>query len=648
MRAPWIRVRAPRLDGSRHPTSRSSGQVLVIFALGLTALMAAAGLAFDVGRFYAERRFLQNATDAAALAGAASLSRGNTTTQAAADALAVLNGNLAGDPNGQPIVASSTPVYAAGHAGDPSSLISGVLVSGGSVRAAIQNSIGYTFGRVVGLNNAAILARSLVQLHGDLVPVALRHYINAPGPSSGAASPCPGNTAKFMDLASTADTSCLGSTSDASLRVSPSVGSAFSSSTPNNDPSHHGPIVVLVGQGAAPSNAADFRGFVALDVRDFSDANSNVFYNGVTVGTQPNALKNLEAGWIAVGYPGPDFPPATTPPDPNDQVGIMDGNSAGIVVADITARYAPGDEILVAVYSGVVMTIPDFTVSVPGSVSIGTSQDISNTIKMTVDKNASFTGVVTTTAFADPSDSANPLSTGTMDPITFSPQPATPKTTVTWTHLNTTAAPTGVYTIWVLGHSGSPYLTDHYNPVAINVGGVARDFSNNDSLITITTASTGVSASASTTFTTGNGASAFSGDVHLTVEGGPGPATTLPAGIGSISISPNSFELDSNARQAVTVTIDAGNLGPGQYNLTLRASGTNSAGQKVTHLIPIQFNVATAGTSKNYVDIEGFVVFRVTSTNANSVSGYAITPVYADESDARLARGLVGRLVPWY
>ncbi|HEV8546323.1 MAG TPA: pilus assembly protein TadG-related protein, partial [Candidatus Limnocylindrales bacterium] len=57
------------------------GQVLVIFALSITVLFAAAGLAFDIGRFYSERRFLQNAADAAALAAASALTRGETNAQ---------------------------------------------------------------------------------------------------------------------------------------------------------------------------------------------------------------------------------------------------------------------------------------------------------------------------------------------------------------------------------------------------------------------------------------------------------------------------------------------------------------------------------------------------------------------------------------
>ena len=130
--------------------------------------------------------------------------------------------------------------------------------------------------------------------------------------------------------------------------------SPFNASTPDDDPVNHGPIIALVGQGASPSNAASFRGFVALDIRNFQYASppSNVFYNGVTRGTNANTLKAMEAGWVATGYPGPDFPPVTVPPDPNDQVGIIDGNSSGIVVDAINDRYDPGAEILAAVYSG--------------------------------------------------------------------------------------------------------------------------------------------------------------------------------------------------------------------------------------------------------------------------------------------------------
>ncbi len=162
----------------------------------------------------------------------------------------------------------------------------------------------------------------------------------------------------------TANTACLGTETDDSLRSEPNAGAPFNAANPGDDPVNHGPIIALVGQGAQPSNNASFRGFVALDIRNFASSTSNVFYNGVTAGTNANTLKAMEAGWVATGYPGPAFPPVTSPPDPNDQVAIIDGNSSGIIIDEIDGRYDPGSEILAAVYSGTVMTIPDFAFTV--------------------------------------------------------------------------------------------------------------------------------------------------------------------------------------------------------------------------------------------------------------------------------------------
>ena len=65
--------------------ARDRGQVMVIFAFAMVAITAAAGLAVDIGRFYSEKRFLQNAADAGALAVANALIRGESTTDADAE-----------------------------------------------------------------------------------------------------------------------------------------------------------------------------------------------------------------------------------------------------------------------------------------------------------------------------------------------------------------------------------------------------------------------------------------------------------------------------------------------------------------------------------------------------------------------------------
>jgi len=61
----------------RESGSEQSGQVLVLFALTLVALLAALAVILDGGRVYAERRATQNAADAAAMAGATKLVKSN-------------------------------------------------------------------------------------------------------------------------------------------------------------------------------------------------------------------------------------------------------------------------------------------------------------------------------------------------------------------------------------------------------------------------------------------------------------------------------------------------------------------------------------------------------------------------------------------
>jgi putative Flp pilus-assembly TadE/G-like protein len=627
--------------------ARPDGQVMVIFAMGLVMLLTFASLAFDIGRFYSERRFLQNAADAGALAMANALIRGDTQAEADAQARDVLDRNFLGSPNGSvPTDPPLIPEYDTGFAGDPDHLSNGILVTGSEIRVAVQSNVGYTFGRVIGLNTNTIIARARVRSIGDMLPIAVRHFINAPGPAAGASAPCAIDTSSFHDLVSTSDTSCLGTSTDGSLRTNPSPGAAYNAASPDNDSSSHGPIISLVGQGAQPGNNASFRGFVVLDVRNFASGSSNLFYNGVTSGMNTNTLKAVEAGWVGPGYPGPNFPPVTSPPDPNDQVGIMDGNSSGIVIDEMALRYRAGDEILAAVYSGTTMTIPDFAYSVGNTQTIGTTQNRNNLVAMTLTKNASFAGIVTTTAFTDWGDAANPYGT-TLSPLTFSPEPATPNTTVRWATFSTTGAPVGIYTIWVKGHSSSPYLTDHYYPVAINIGGVSRDFSSSSGGMVIPISSTGATGSGTMNFSTAGGSSTFKGTISLAVEGGPQDNGVLPAGIGSISISPSTLDLSSSGTRTTTVTINGGSLSPGEYMLTVRATGTNLSGDVVTRLVPFVFDVATGSTSNEYVDIQGFAVFRITSANSNSIDGYAISGVYADMNDPELRRGQTARLVPW-
>jgi hypothetical protein len=627
------------------------GQSIVLVALWLTVLMGFAAIAVDVGRFYAERRYLQNAADAAALAAANAMIQGKSIGEAEFAARAVLTQNFANDPTGNPPPPPSLlPLYADGHAGEGEYLRDGILVSAGEVRIALKNPVHYTFGRVLNLVNQDIGAQARAAYTGGLLPIAVRRYVHPPGPSSG--GPCNDNQNEFMDFFATAATSCLGTESDASSRTDPSAGAAFDPVTPGSDPTSHGPIVTILGQGAQPSNGSDFRGFIALDVRNFATTTSRLYYNGITAGTNQNTLKAFEAAWVTKGgYPGPDFPPVISPPDANDQVGIMSGNTTGVAIDAMLARFIPGDEILVAVYPGTVMAIPDFALTPPPTVVLPETGTVANGGSFKISRNQAFTGAVTLSTIADTNDPTNPMVLGTLvgaEPITYDPNGVYPSlgsgTTVTMNNITTAGATPGIYAVWVRGEAGSPYLTVKYEPVPLKIGSVTRDF-------TITADATSQTAPAGSDVqfaliltNAPNKNTAFGGPVTLSVD------TPLPAGVGSVGFSSSSVT-PTKTGAATTLTINTGSMATGIHRFVVRATGTNadSTPRSVTHLLQLYVNVGGSGLtgSDEYVDLMGWSVMRIASANTNSIDAYAITPVATNPNDPILRRGRVARLIPW-
>ena len=80
-------------------TGAPRGQTLVIFAIFLILLLAFAGVAIDVGRVVAERRYTQTAADAAALAACRALIAGETDGTASTIAQQVALANLQDSPS---------------------------------------------------------------------------------------------------------------------------------------------------------------------------------------------------------------------------------------------------------------------------------------------------------------------------------------------------------------------------------------------------------------------------------------------------------------------------------------------------------------------------------------------------------------------
>ena len=640
--------------GRRHKVGQQ-GQVLVIVVIAFAALFAAAGLAFDVGRFYSERRFLQNAADAAALAAANSLIQGESSSQADIRARDILTINFARSPSGiSPTLPPSTPVYASGHAGEPAYLLNGILITGQEVRVAVQTNVGYTFGRMVGLTSALIEGQARVILQGRLLPIAVRNFINPSGPNAGATTPCPDDRRRFMDLFATTNTSCLGTDSDDSLRTTPSAGNAFDASNPGSDPTHHGPVIEMLGQGAQPNNGADFRGFLALDIRNFQAIGTQQYFNNVTAATNPTTLKSMEANWVTIGgYPGPLFPPITSPPDPNDEAAAMNGNSTGTVIDEVAKRFAMGDEVLVAVYSGNVSAIPDFGVTTPATISLPTSGPMVSPGSIKVSRNQAFSGQVSLSTLADTLDPANPMVLGTLSggssPITYNPNPVTPSLgsgqTVTLQNMSTSGAAPGIYALWIQAQAGSPYLTTKLIPFPINVGAVAGDFK-----ITVdATEELAVNSGDTVTFQlslTNASSGSYGRTVALSLDG------PSPTGIGPVTFSQSSITPTSGGATS-TLTINTGTMPTGRYSLVVRATGLNNdpTPRPVTHLLPLTLDVQTGDSgNQNYVDITGFALMRIASnplTNSNTIWAYAITPVILDPDDPQLRRGQAARLVPW-
>lgn len=639
---------------SARGADRRSGQVLPIFAISLALLMGAAGLAIDMGRFYAERRFLQNAADAAALAAGTALIDGATNEQAEAVARDVLEENYAIPPNGiEPGLPPDSEVYVAGHAGDPTYLLDGILVTTSGVRVAVRNTIPYTFGRAVGLDASTVTAQARVAFTGSLLPIAVRRYIHAPGNGTGVA-PCTDDPTAFMDFFATANTACVGTDASAAGRTEPSAGQPFNSANPDNDRGSHGPIVAILGQGADPENGADFRGFIALDIRNFQTPTSQLYYNGITPTTAANTLKDFEAGWIIDSYPGPMLPAATIPPDFNDQVAVMSGNSAGIAVDAVARRFAPGDEVMVAVYPGVTMQIPDFSLSSPGTLDLPQTGTVARAGSLRVSRNNDFTGTVTLSTVVDGNDPTNPLLLGTLvdggSPFDYTPTTLTPSagagTTVLMENVVTNGAEKGIYSLWLRGQAGAPYFSVKYVPFAVEIGNVNRDFTVTSDKSEAQAISGG---SVTITLNLRRLGSAFGNTVGLSLEPMPGVGA-LPAGMGAHSFTPAAVTVPAGGSGVnSTLTINTGTMAPGLHDVVVRATGVNSDGQRVTRLLTLTILVSTSETpgTKEYVDIVGFAIMRIVTITSNSVTAYAITPVIPDPADFRLRLGQEARLSPW-
>lgn len=518
------------------------------------------------------------------------------------------------------------------------------------IRVALRGAVDFTLGRVMGMNQTTIDAHahvSFTSASGDMMPVAVRRYINLSGPFAPGSCGDPPAGNKFADLAATQATSCQGAADPSPL----GYGGRTAAS-----PSQPGPTVTLIGQGAQSSNDASFRSFINLDIRNFDDLNSRVYYNSVPVGANSNTMKSFEGAWVKAGYPGPDFPPITTPPNPDDQVAVMDGNSAGLVISDLAARWNVGDRFLAALYDGTVMSIPDFSITAPTGVAIASATTVANAGVISIRPNKQFAANVVVSATSAPS-----WLTAAFSPSTpFVPsQPQGSNVTLS---LSTSAVATPqVDMLWVKGHSASPYLTDHYAPVAVSVTGVSKDLSVAVSADQSPVA-WGDQVTYTATVTVGNG-SDFPAGVTLSLEpvgaidpSAPVAFPDLASGSywfggsqGTLTSTISTWTGTGNSRTGTaTFTINSSQLGPQKtYDFVLTAKGVNSSGQQIRQQVAGHVLSQATSDNSNYIDITGFAVYRITAIDANSMTGQAISAVRSTASDPALRAVLTPRLGPW-
>ena len=654
------------------------GQVLVLFAILIVVLLAFAGLTIDIGRQVAERRHVQTAADAAALAACRALIDGDTDAAAATEAQLVALANLQGSPAAARATIDSPPTYEdldGSGAIDAHELVSGIVVAGTSVRVAIFSTVDTLLARVVGVTTLNTGAGARCELQGSpAVPIVARRYSNPPGPGNG-----------FVDHLATLATSGSGEVSDVDPR-------AYDVRIPAGEGPLMGPEFSIYGNESKAHNDSSFRGFVALDVRNFEGTDTRVYYNGVTGGMSENTLKDVEGEYLVSGYPGPAFPAVSTPPNGDTQVGVLSGNSTSFVVQQFDDSFKVGDRVLLGVYDGTVMEIPDFAISPPVQISLpSTTTAPVNGPTFEVSRNADFLSTVTMHLHGDadaaatghpeynlvPDPSVVPPAAGQISAPTFTPntfEPATQGTDVAMTGIQTNAVPPGIYTAWLEGHSGDPYYQRRRVPVPLvvqtdangdgdyNDAGdvkVTRDFSllnsvldgSTDALNGTITMPIYVNRTSSSTTRWDGGAGlhspvTLSWDEDSFSDCGLDPADES-IGIGTIGFSSTSVTPTTGTGTLSTLTINTNSLSQGCYLFTVRANGTNGDGQPVTHLATVRFTVATTESSGQYVDIIGFAVFQISQITANDILGNAVSAIYADPNDLALRRAQRARLVPW-
>jgi Flp pilus assembly protein TadG len=668
-----------------------AGQSMIIVALMFVILMAGAAMSIDIGRFYAERRFIQTAVDNAALACAINYSRGGTTLTAYTAADRVLQDrNLNHNPLGLTI---SYPAYdATGLSyGYDDSIVTAINLNSGILpvstpatgcRVAISVAVPTFLIKIVSpaLNTIAMTTRAYAKAKGGFLPSVVKRYLNVGDTDD---NPTDDGSNEFVDTTAREgfDSACH-------------VGSNYLPSCIQATTTTPGREIVLFGASQKGSDN-NFRGYIGLDVRNFEDADppgsNNLLhdsYNGVAPDASINTLKDFEANWIGGGYPGPDICVVTTANfDKCAQIATIDGSSSGVFVDIYQQYFRPGDIGLFQLYDGQVKSVPDFTF-VPPTLAVPNGGAIpSKTVAYTMSNQfAATTSTICTEIIPDdgsltfgPGDTTgkNPFTTGAITTTSgtctgigtgnFASNPTPPGPGVTsynqiWSGMTASGAQQGIYSVFLRGTASAPYSSRiHSFPAKVVVSGQSTEYVISSSQSQRTTTMLGLPATISWNIVvdTGTGGTKWqttggSADGPITVSWEscprddptpPAVPTSLICYIGSVGTTSQTVTAGNTVAVSVQTT---GVLTQTTYNGWIRTVGNDNSGHPVVKLWPVKLDVdqATGGTT-NYVDVIGYAAYQITAMDSNDVYGRAVTAAYLDPNDPALAIAKKIVLVPW-
>lgn len=658
---------------------REGGQSVVLVALMFAVLMGFTAMSVDIGRFYAERRFIQNAVDTAALACAVryvtSGEDGQKAWQAADDILQ--QRNLQHNPLGLTLTypAYGAPlVYSGG--GLPQNLISGILPTsneGLGCRVAINVNVPTYLVKVVSstLNTISLTTKAYAKARGGLLPSVIKRYLNI-----GDTDDTPGNDGnnEFMDTtaASGYDSACH----------------AYSDYLPSCIPaslSQPGDEIVLFGQSQTADNDSSFRGYIGLDVRNFSsDPLVHDSYNGVAPDATTNTLKDFEANWITQGYPGPDIcTPSTTQFLACAQIAAINGSSSGIFVDYYNQFFRPGDIGLFQLYDGKTKSVPDFSFT-PPTIAVPTSGSVpAKTVAYSMSSQfaASASQICSDLVFDDgtltygPGDTTgNPFITGKISVnnsnvtcsgtgvgnLASNPTPnAVTSYNQTLSGMTSANAPQGIYEVFIRGTASAPYSARvHSLPAKVVVNGQVTEYDVSSSTTQQSVTMAGLPATVSWTQVVGTNTgqakwhttgSTPDGQVTVSWESCPRSAdglTVLTCYIGSPGITSTTVTAGTTNVDVTAVT--SGVSTQNSYYGWVRFVAHDYSGHPVVKLSQIRLDVdqATGGTT-SYIDVIGFAAYQITRMDSNDVYGKAVSPAYLDINDSALSQGKKITLVPW-